>query len=73
MAAIAGIKTKKNLKGQVTHVTIDVKKHQDKIQALTEIGVLPKTKFQERCEGAMTLEELRTSMYKFINDYGWKK
>ena len=73
MAAIAGITTKKNTKGQVTHVTIDVKKHQDKIQALTEIGVLPKTKFQQECEGAITIEELRTRVYKHINAYPWKK
>ena len=73
MAQIAGITTKKNLRGEVTHVTIDIKKHKDKIPMLTEIGVLQKTKFEERCEGALTIEELRSRVHKHINSLEWKK
>jgi hypothetical protein len=29
MAAVAGVTTKKNIKGQITHVTVDVRKHKD--------------------------------------------
>ena len=46
---------------------------QDKIQESTDIAVLPKTKFQKQCEGAITLEELRTSLHNYINAYPWKK
>jgi hypothetical protein len=29
MAAVAGVTTKKNIKGQITHATEDVRKHKD--------------------------------------------
>jgi len=73
MAQIAGITTKKNIRGEVTHVTIDIKKHKDKIPMLTEIGVLQKTKFQERCEGAHTVEEARVLSKEYFKNLPWKK
>ena len=73
MAAIAGITTKKNTKGQVTHVTIDVKKHQDKIQALTDIGVLQKTPFMERWEKGNTIEEAKEHTLNMLRNLPWKK
>ena len=73
MAAIAGITTKKNTKGQVTHVTIDVKKHQDKIQALTEIGVLQKTPFQIECEAGHSIEYAKQHTLNMLRNLPWKK
>ena len=73
MAKIAGITTKKNTKGQVTHVTIDVKKHKDKIPMLTEIGVLPKTDFQKQWEDGLTVEEARQQSINFLKSLPWKK
>ena len=72
MAKIAGITTKKNTKGQVTPVTIDVKKHKDKIPMLTEIGVLPKTDFQNQWDDAMSVDEFRERIHTFINNLPWK-
>lgn len=64
MAAIAGITTKKNVHGKLTHVTVDVRKHKQVIPMLGEIGLMPKTDFQKRCEDAITVEELRTRVHK---------
>jgi hypothetical protein len=71
MAAIAGVTTKKNDKGQLTHVTIDVRKHQKVIPIFNELGLVPKTAFQKECEGAITLEEFRNGMHKKIEAL-WK-
>jgi hypothetical protein len=64
MAAIAGITTKKDLQGKLTHVTVDVRKHKQVIPMFTEIGLIPKTKFQIECEDAISVEELRTRVHK---------
>ncbi len=71
MAAIAGITTKRNIKGQLTHVTVDVRKHKQVIPMFNEIGLIPKTKFQIECEGAISLEEFRAGMDKRIEEL-WK-
>jgi hypothetical protein len=71
MVAIAGVTTKKNLKGQLTHVTIDVRKHKQVIPIFNEMGLVPKTAFQKECEGAISLEEFRTEMHKKIETL-WK-
>ena len=74
MAQLAGIVTKKNTKGEITHVTVDIKKHKEKfLPIFTEMGVIKKTKFQERCETAMTIEEARAKSIAFIKTLPWKK
>ena len=74
MAQVAGIVTKKNTKGEITHVTVGIKKHKEKfLPIFTEMGVIKKTKFQERCEGALSVEEFKESMIKFVKDLPWKK
>ena len=64
MAAIAGVTTKKNQQGKLTHVTVDVRKHKQVIPMFEEIGLIQKTDFQKRCEDAITVEELRTRVHK---------
>lgn len=74
MARIAGIATKKNRKGEITHVTIDVKKHRDTITPMLEqLGVIRESSFEEEWErGGITVEELRTSLYKTVDEL-WLK
>jgi hypothetical protein len=68
MAAIAGITTKKDQQGKLTHVTVDVRKHKQVIPMFTEIGLIPKTDFQKRCEGAISIEEFRTRLHKRLKE-----
>ncbi len=73
MAAIAGIKTKKNTRGQITHITVDVRKHKEVIPMFNEIGLIPKTKFQEQCEKGTPLEEARQELLAHVRSFPWKK
>ena len=51
MPRIAGIATRKNTKGKITHITIDVKKHPDLAQPLLEqAGLNEKLSFKEEWE-----------------------
>jgi hypothetical protein len=68
MAAIAGITTKKDLQGKLTHVTVDVRKHKQVIPMFTEIGLIPKTDFQKRSEDAISVEEFRTRLHKRLKE-----
>jgi hypothetical protein len=72
MAAVAGITTQKNVKGQITHITIDVKKHAAIIPTFNELGLLPKSAFQKERKSGITLEEFRTNMHKRIDDLSSK-
>lgn len=74
MPRIAGVIAKKNIKGELTHVTIDVKKHKDNITPFLEkLGITTKTQFQKDREGGIGLEEFRKRMHKHIDDMPWKK
>ena len=73
MARIAGIKTQKNTRGEITHVTINLKKHQEVVPMLKELGVVSKTQFEKDCEAALTVEEARTRIKKFVKNLPWKK
>lgn len=73
MARIAGITTKKNVRGEITHVTFNVKKHHEAITSLLEqMGVIQKSKFMQEFEKGMTVEEARKSSHKFIKKL-WNK
>jgi hypothetical protein len=72
MAAIAGVTTKKNVKGQLTHVTVDVKKHAAVIPMFTELGLLPKTTFQIERQNGITVNELKESLLEQIDEL-WSK
>lgn len=74
MARIAGIQFKDNAKGLHTHVTIDLKKHGEKIKPfLQEIGAVEEDEFEkEWAKGGLTPEELRTHLLKTVRRE-WKK
>ncbi len=74
MPRIAGITTKKNGKGKITHVTFDVEKHKQSITpVLNQLGVIEKTQFQKDCEGAIALEGAREDTLNFVRSLPWKK
>ena len=73
MARIAGIKTQKNTRGEITHITINVKKHQEIMPMLKELGVVSKTKFEIECEGAVSVDEARARTIEYVKSLPWKK
>ena len=74
MPRIAGVVEKKNIKGELTYVTIDVKKHRDAISPFLEkLGITTKTQFQKDREGGLTIEEARAKTKKFLETLPWKK
>ena len=72
MAQVAGITTKKNIRGEITHVTINVKKHKETIPMLTKLGVIPKTKFMQEWDAAKTIEQSKNEMNNLIDEL-WSK
>ena len=73
MPRIAGVATQKNTKGEITHLTIEVKKHKDLVAPLLEqLGVKTTSKFEEDWERGITLEEFRKNLHKRTNEL-WKK
>lgn len=73
MPQLAGVKTKKNFKGEVTHVTFNVKKHKETITPiLNQLGIIPKTDFQKRCENGVSVKEARKISINHLRSI-WKK
>jgi hypothetical protein len=73
MGRIAGIATRKNIKGEITHVTINVQKHRELIfPMLYELGVIEKSTFEKECEQAIPLEDFRKKMHKRVKA-AWQK
>jgi hypothetical protein len=73
MPRIAGVATKKNTKGEITHITIDVKKHKEFVAPmLAQLGVKEKSKFEKDWERGISIEEARKRSLQFI-DKMWKK
>jgi hypothetical protein len=73
MPRIAGVATQKNTKGEITHLTIDVKKHKEFVAPLlAQLRVKEKTKFEKDWERGITPEELRQNLHKRIKEL-WKK
>ena len=73
MARIAGIATTKNTRGEITHVTFNLKKHQQVMPFLIELGVIPKTVFEKECESAISINDARDQTKKFVKSLPWKK
>jgi hypothetical protein len=73
MASIAGVTTKKNAREQITHVTVDVRKHKEVIPMFNEIGLMPKTKFQEQCEKGTLADVARQELIAHVRSFPWKK
>ena len=74
MARIAGVQFKDNVKGVHTHVTIDLKKHGEKLKPfLEEIGAIEEDEFEKKwAKGGYTPEELRKHLHNTIQK-AWKK
>ena len=67
MPRIARVATQKNTKGEITHLTIDVKKHKDIVAPLLEqLGVKGNSKFEQDWERGITLEEARANTHERI-------
>ena len=73
MGQLPGIKIKKNVRGEVTHVQIDLKKNQQAIPLLKQMGLLEKTAFEKDVETALTVEEARKHTLAFIDSLPWQK
>lgn len=75
MTISRGIETKLNKKGEITHITIDVKKHKDIIPLLTEKGFIEEDDFDKEWKNPtnMTLEEAKRRMLENIEKFPWKK
>jgi hypothetical protein len=73
MAAIAGITIKKNTCGQITHITVGVRKRKEVIPMFNEIGLMPKTKFQEECEKGTPASVARQELIAHVRSFPWKK
>jgi hypothetical protein len=73
MSRIAGIVTEKNAKGEITYVTINVKKHKAAIMPFLEnVGVVEKTKFMQEFDKAISVKKGFGFIKKHIEDT-WKK
>jgi hypothetical protein len=73
MPRIAGIVTEKNAKGEITFVTINVKKHRKTIMPVLEkMGVVEKSKFMQDFEKGVSVKEGFKMVKKHVDDL-WKK
>ncbi len=58
MPPIAGVVTEKNAKGEITFVTINVKKHRETIMpVLEQMGVVKKSKFMQEFEKGVSVKD----------------
>ncbi len=73
MPRIAGVVTEKNAKGEITFVTINVKKHRETIMpVLQKMGVVGKSDFMQEFEKGVSVKDGFKIVKKHINDL-WKK
>jgi selenocysteine-specific translation elongation factor len=73
MPEVVGITTQKDTEGKITHVTIDVQQHKEKITPmLYELGVMEKTAFQIECENGYSIEEARALTLNYLRTK-WNK
>lgn len=73
MPRIAGVATQKNSKGEITHLTINVKRHKEVLAPLM-LKLCPpeKTQFEKDWERGISIEEARKKSHEFIRKM-WKK
>jgi hypothetical protein len=71
MSRIAGVTTKKDSRGTITHVSINAKKHPDAIVKLKEMGLIEKSQLQKEVDenpgDFMTVEELEKRLLQKID------
>jgi hypothetical protein len=71
MARIAGVTTQKDTRGNITHVTINTKKHPEAVGKLKELGLMEKTQFEKDFENGTAIEETRIELIEFVKGL-WK-
>jgi hypothetical protein len=71
MARIAGVTTKKDTRGNITHVTINTKKHPEAVGKLKDLGLIEKTQFDKDFENGTPIEETRIELIEFVKGL-WK-
>jgi hypothetical protein len=75
MAKIAGVTTKKDIRGKITHVTINTKKHPEAVSKLIELGLMEKSPLQKELETGQF--DSVTGCFDFVreevNKLPWKK
>jgi hypothetical protein len=71
MARIAGVTTQKDTRGNITHVTINTKKHPEAVGKLKELGLMEKTQFEKDFENGTPIEETRIELIEFVKGL-WK-
>lgn len=72
MSRIAGVTTKKDEKGKITHVTIDVKKQPEALPILREMGLIEMTRFEKECANGTPIEEVKDRLLNHVRKV-WKK
>jgi hypothetical protein len=75
MARIAGVTTKKDTRGNITHVTINTKKHPEAVGKLKELGLMEKSPLQVEIEGGSfdTIAECFDFVKEKVKRFPWKK
>lgn len=75
MARIAGVTTQKDTKGNLTHVTINLKKHKEVLPMLQQMGVIEKSELQKMLDSDkwISVEESRKRTLEKIEKLPWKK
>jgi hypothetical protein len=73
MPCIAGVVTEKNSKGEITHITIGIKKHKDAIMPLLEqMGVAKKSEFMHEFEKGVSVKDGFKIVKQHIHDCFFK-
>lgn len=68
MPRIAGITTQKDARGNITHVTFNIKKHEAVITpVLQQLGVLEKSSFMKEFEAGVSIEDSRKRAHAKID------
>jgi hypothetical protein len=77
MARIAGVTTHKDEKGNLTHVTINKKKHPEAVEALKGVGLLEKTSLQKEMDvnpgNYRTVDEVFDRLEETVKSWEWEK
>lgn len=73
MPKIAGVATQKNAMNEITHVTINMKKHGATFNPiLKEMGVIEKTQFEKDWEQSISLEDFENKVLTHVRSL-WDK
>ena len=73
MATLEGIDTKFNEKGEITHLTLDVKKHKNIVAPLLEqLALSEKEQFEAKWKNGITPDQMQENLNKRIEKL-WSK